>query len=272
MAPPLAGSPRVQGHRDYTTKVLMRGMVGPIDGKTYRDVMVPMDNTDEWLAGVASYVRTSFGNTGDLVTAADVARVRAEISGRKAPWTVEELERSLPRPLDAQRFKLSASHSNDTAPLASTLRGWVSGTPQIPGMWLQVELPQPALVTEVQFESGITATAGRGGGRGNLTPAPAPGAPPNAVARGAGDGGGSLPTVAGSSPNVGYPRAYSVQVSTDGKKWSKPVAQGMGTGGRTTIGFTPVRAQFVRVTQTDNIAGAPPLSIRNLRVYEAAGK
>jgi hypothetical protein len=43
----------------------------------------------------------------------------------------------------------------------------------------------------------------------------------------------------------------------------------MGTGGRTTIAFTPVRAQFVRITQTDNIAAAPPLSIRNLRIYEA---
>src|SRR5262249_44854165 len=90
MAPPLAGSPRVQGHRDYVIKVLLRGMTGPLDGRSYRDVMVPMDNTDEWVAGIASYVRTSFGNTGDLVTPADVARVRAEIAGRTAPWTIGE--------------------------------------------------------------------------------------------------------------------------------------------------------------------------------------
>ena len=43
MAPPLAGSPRVQGHRDYIIKVLLKGLTGPIEGKTYRDVMVPMD-------------------------------------------------------------------------------------------------------------------------------------------------------------------------------------------------------------------------------------
>ena len=88
MAPPLAGSPRVQGHRDYIIKVLLKGMTGPLDGKTYRDVMVPMDRTDEWVAGVASYVRTSFGNTGGLVTPADVARVRAETPAarRRGRW------------------------------------------------------------------------------------------------------------------------------------------------------------------------------------------
>jgi mono/diheme cytochrome c family protein len=254
MAPPIAGSPRVQGHRDYVIKILLRGMTGPVDGKTYRDVMVPMDNTDEWVAGISSFVRTSFGNTGDLVTPADVARVRAEIAGKKGPWTVGELEASLPRPLDAQQLKMTASHGADPQ-YAATLRGWSSGAAQTPGMWFQVELPQPALVAELQFDS--AATGGRGG-RANLAPAPAPGAP----ARGA------TPAPAGTSP-IGYPRAYAVTVSADGKKWSKPVAQGMGEGGHTTITFAPVRARFVRITQTDNIAGAPPWSIRSLRVYES---
>ena len=35
MAPPLAGSPRVNGHRDYIIKTVLYGMTGPIDGKTY---------------------------------------------------------------------------------------------------------------------------------------------------------------------------------------------------------------------------------------------
>jgi hypothetical protein len=261
MAPPLAGSPRVQGHRDYTIKLLLRGMTGPIDGKAYRDVMVPMDNTDEWVAGVASFVRTSFGNTGDLVTPADVARVRAEIAGRKGPWTVGELEASLPGALDAQRFKFSASHGADTASYAATLRGWSSGVPQAPGMWFQIELPQPALVTEVQFDSATVSNRMRG--RGALAPAPAPGAPPGPAGRAGADATATPP------PVVGYPRAYAVTVSMDGKKWSKPVAQGMGEGTRTTIAFAPARAQFVRITQTDNIPDAPAWSVRNLRVYEA---
>ena len=78
MAPPLAGSPRVNGHRDYVIKAVLHGLTGPVDGKTYTDVMIPMgDNDDEWVAAVSSYVRRSFGNTGGFVTPADVARVRA---------------------------------------------------------------------------------------------------------------------------------------------------------------------------------------------------
>ena len=42
MAPPLAGSPRVQGHRDYVIKVLLDGLTGPLGDKTYSEVMVPM--------------------------------------------------------------------------------------------------------------------------------------------------------------------------------------------------------------------------------------
>jgi mono/diheme cytochrome c family protein len=244
LAPPLAGSPRVQAHRDYIVKVLLRGLNGPIDGKNYRDVMVPLDNTDDWVASVASFVRTSFGNNGELVTPADVARVRAEIASHKSPWTVPELEATMSKPIDTQQFKLTASHGEDTAPYATTLRGWNSGTPQIPGMWFQVELTQPVAVAEVQFDS--MAAGGRGGGGG----------------RGAAPGAAPPPP-----PVVGYPRAYDVQVSMDGKKWTK-VASGKGDGARTSVAFTPTQAKFVRITQTDNIPDAPAWSIRNLRVLQ----
>jgi hypothetical protein len=230
-------------------------MTGPLDGKTYRDVMVPMDNTDEWVAGIASYVRTSFGNSGGMETPADVARVRAEIAGRKGPWTASELEASLPRLLDSQQWKLTASHGAETAAGAATLRGWSSGAPQTPGMWFTVELPQPALLTELQFDS-IASMSGRGGRGG-----PAPGAPGPA---GRGVAAGAMGPLV-----VGYPRGYTVQVSTDGKKWSTPVAEGKADGAHTTIAFAPARAKFLRITQTDSVADAPPWSIRNLRLYEA---
>ena len=64
MAPPLAGSPRVNGHRDYIIKAVLHGLTGPVDDKTYTEVMIPMGtNADEWVAAVASYVRNSFGNS-----------------------------------------------------------------------------------------------------------------------------------------------------------------------------------------------------------------
>jgi hypothetical protein len=184
-----------------------------------------------------------------MVTPADVARVRKDTAGRKTPWTIAELEASLPRTLDSQQWKLSASHAADAASGAATLRGWSSGAPQTAGMWFTIELPQPALVTELQFESAFSG-GGRGGGRGA---AGAPGAAPPA-------------------PVVGYPRAYTVEVSADGKTWSKPVAQGRGDGQRTTITFAPSRAKFVRITQTDTAADAPAWSIRSLRLYEAPAK
>jgi hypothetical protein len=264
MAPALAGSPRVQGHRDYVIKVLLNGLTGPLDGKTYREVMVPMGvgSTDEWVAGIASYVRTAFGNSGGLVTPADVARVRAATASRKTVWTLPELEATMPHQVDAQQLKLSASVNAEAAANAATLRGWNSGGPQASGMWFQIELSQPSMLTEVQFDS-LAAPGGGAAGRGGRGAAPgaaAPNAPPAAAAAGRGAPG---------APAIGFPRGYSVQTSTDGTTWSKPVAEGKGEGSRTSITFAPTRAKFVKITQTDAAADAPAWSISNLRVYAA---
>lgn len=97
MGPPLAGSARLQGHPDYVLYVLLHGLVGPLEDKTYLSVMMPMGgNTDEWIAAVASFVRNGFGNTGSFVTAADVARARAATASRKTPWTFDELKAVIP--------------------------------------------------------------------------------------------------------------------------------------------------------------------------------
>jgi mono/diheme cytochrome c family protein len=244
LAPPLVGSPRLRAHRDYVIKILLHGLSGPIDGRQYPDLMAPLGvtSTDEWVAGVASYVRNAFGNNAGMVTPEDVARVRKESAGRKKPWTVPELEQSLPRPLDSQFWKLTASHAADAASGAATLRGWSAGVPQTAGMWFSVELPQAATITELQFESMFV-----GGGRG-----------------GRGAAGGAAP-----APVAGFPRGYTVETSMDGKSWSKPVAVGKGAGPRTTITFAPTRARYVRITQTDSVDDAPAWSIRNFRLYEA---
>ena len=211
MAPPLAGSPRVNGHRDYVIKVLLKGMTGPLGEGTASaaDIMQPMgSNTDAWVASIASYVRSSFGNAGGMVTPADVARVRAATASRKNPWTLKELEPTLPRRIEGQAgWKLTASHSAETAAVALTTRPWTTGAPQAPGMWFQVELAQPAMLTEIEFDS-PGPPAGRGGGAG----------------RGAAAGGGAAPA----PPALPFPRGYRVEVSLDGAKWGKPVAEGKG--------------------------------------------
>jgi hypothetical protein len=135
-----------------------------------------------------------------------------------------------------------------------TIRPWTSGQVQQPGMWLQIELPQPVQLTEIEFRSSAVAQDSQpavpgaptrtGVGRG------APGAPPPPVLQ------------------PGFPRGYQVQVSMDGTTWGKAVAEGKGTGVRTDINFPPVKAKFVRLTQTAAVADAP-WSVERLRLYES---
>ena len=248
MGPPIAGSPRVQGHRDYVIKTLLHGMTGPLAGQTYTQVMLPMGTqNDQWIANIASYVRNSFGNNASFVSPADVARVRAASASRKSMWTFPELETSLPRAMAIDSSWIAtASHNVERAPMGLTLQAWTSGAPQEPGMWFQVELPKPANITEVQFESGppggSRGRGGRGGGRG------------------------------GPAPFGTFPASYQVQVSMDGKSWSKPVAEGKGTGASTSATFTPVQARFIRITQTGKNEDGSAWSVLGFRVYAAAGR
>jgi mono/diheme cytochrome c family protein/glucose/arabinose dehydrogenase len=234
-APPLAGSPRVQGHRGYVIAAVMHGLRGPVDGNTYTDVMVPMgSNNDDWISAIASYVRNSFGNEGTVISPADVARVRSASAGRRAPWTVAELQATLPVPLHPDSsWKATASHNPAAAPRAMNEGLWTTDEPQHEGMWFQIELPAPAPVTELEFDSP------------------------------AADGDAPAP------PPAGFPRRYLVQVSMDGTTWSQPVAEGEGDGISTIVTFKPVVTRFVRITQTATVANAPPWSIRALRIYAA---
>jgi mono/diheme cytochrome c family protein len=281
MGPPLAGSPRVNGHRDYAVNVVLHGLTGPVGDKSYTEVMIPMDqNKDEWIAAVTSYVRNSFGNTGPFVTAADVARVRAATTSRKAPWTIDELTKSLPAPIVNNGWKVTASHNDASASGALSLTSWNTGAPQEAGMWIQVELVQPASVSEIQFESsasggrggggGRAAAAGRGGRAGAAGPAGAPAAADPAAAAAAADAAQAAAPAPIDPATLGYPRGYKVEVSADGASW-RQVAEGKGDGATTVITFAPAQAKFVRITETAAVPNGPAWSIRNLRVL-AAGK
>jgi len=93
LAPPLAGSPIVLGPPEQSALVLLHGLTGPVDGKTYVTQMVPMaTNSDHWIASVLSYIRNSFGNQAPFITAKDVTRVRAATQDRKTSPTREEVK------------------------------------------------------------------------------------------------------------------------------------------------------------------------------------
>ena len=94
-APPLVGSPRVRGDKTLVIQLLLNGMRGPIDGKTYADMMPSMgSNDDKWIASVLSYVRNSseLGNKTSVVTAKEVADVRANTPVIAGGMTQQELE------------------------------------------------------------------------------------------------------------------------------------------------------------------------------------
>jgi hypothetical protein len=104
-------------------------------------------------------------------------------------------------------------------------------------MWFQIELPQPARLAEIQFDS--VSIGGRGGRPGRA------GGPP---------------------PEWGFPRGYTVEVSSDGASWTR-VATGRGAGAHTVISFTPTQGKFVRLTQTATVDMAPPWSITHLQLF-----
>ena len=265
LAPSLAGSPRVQGHRDFVIKTLLHGLTGPLAGRTYPQVMIPMGaQNDEWVAAIGSYIRNSFGNTGTLIAPADVARVRAATKDRKTFWTAEEIDRTLPVLVPAHAsWKLTASHNAAEARNGVSLSGWSSMEPQRPGMWFEAELPEPVTLTEVQFDAAAGGRLGGGGGggragRGRGNAQGAPGAP----------GAAADPAPAPPPPPLGFARAYELQVSTDGKAW-KTVATGTG-GPLTVAAFAPTPARFIRINQTGT--GESPWVIQNLRLYETRGR
>lgn len=94
-APPLVGSPRVRGDKTLVIQLLLNGMKGPVDGKTYTDMMPAMgSNDDKWIASVLSYIRNSgeLGNHASVVTPKEVADVRANTPVIPGGMTQQELE------------------------------------------------------------------------------------------------------------------------------------------------------------------------------------
>jgi mono/diheme cytochrome c family protein len=94
--PPLAGSEIVnRASPNRQLAIIIHGLQGPITikGTTYNNVMAPWGSlTDEQIAQIATYERTSWGNAASAVTAAQVAEVRQMTASRTTAWTIEELE------------------------------------------------------------------------------------------------------------------------------------------------------------------------------------
>ena len=228
MAPPLSGSKTITASRDGIILVMLHGLTGPINGKTYEAQMVPMNtNDDDWIAAVASYVRNSFGNRAGMISKQDVARLRKATANRNEPWTVETLRAVLPQPLKiTPEWKFTASHNSTAVGAASDGKAdtrWDTKAFQTNGQWFQIELPAETTVAALRLD-------------------------------------------AAKSRND-YPRGYKVEVSADGRTWGKPVAEGKGVGPLTQIEFAPTPARYIRITQTGSVKGNF-WSIAELEVFQ----
>lgn len=98
LAPALAGASWVTGPPEWLGRIILQGLNGPVTvlGESFDGVMPPHGHmshlNDTALAGLMTYLRRSWGNKADPVSAEMVAAIRTASADRSQPWTVEELE------------------------------------------------------------------------------------------------------------------------------------------------------------------------------------
>ncbi len=211
IAPSFVNNPRIIGDHDSTIRTLLHGLTGELDGREYEGLMVAMaSNDDQWIADITTYVRNSFGNKSGVTHPQDIAALRKQHASRKEPWTQSELEDLTP-PVLANRKDWKLTASDNT----KDLNGCIDDDPK--SRYTTGSSMKPGMWIQIELPkvSKVTTVT-----LDNT--------------RSAGD----------------FPRKYEVQVSNDGRKWSRPVAKGKGDGAVTEIAFDPTEAKFVRITQT----------------------
>jgi mono/diheme cytochrome c family protein/glucose/arabinose dehydrogenase len=100
--PPLTGTNWVSGSDERLIKVVLKGLLGPLEvnGKKYPG-QVPMTPfggllKDEEVAAVLTYVRNSFGNQGAAVSPAKVKQIRASTEDKKDFYSPDQLLKEHP--------------------------------------------------------------------------------------------------------------------------------------------------------------------------------
>jgi len=94
-APPFAGSEWVLGNPNRIIRIPLSGLNGPVKVKDVEwNLSMPAMGaalSDDDLAAVLSYMRSSWGNKAAQITPAQVKAVRAEIGNHTQMWTAEQL-------------------------------------------------------------------------------------------------------------------------------------------------------------------------------------
>lgn len=282
MAPALAGSLRAQAHPDYAIRVLLNGLEGSIEGKTYSGgLMVPMkEQNDQWIADVLSYVRSQLSNDASFVTPQQVAKLRAKTSTQKTLYKFDALNKLIPKELSVDStWVVSASHTfnpriggNQSATSAFTYEGWSTGKQQEKGMWFQIQLPQVMNLSEMQFITPPSMRFGPQGPRPQAPPAGAANASAGAQAQQRPPQGNGMPP--GPPPNIRtsptFPKSYSVEISSDGQNWTAVETNAKGIDGENLISFNNTKAKYIKFTITDPSTKPNeviPWSIRQMKLF-----
>ncbi len=100
--PSLANTPYVNGSEERLIKIILKGLMGPLEvnGKKF-DGQVPMTPfegllNDREVAAVATYIRNSFGNNAGLISPEKVQKVRQANKSKKDFYQTEQLLKEHP--------------------------------------------------------------------------------------------------------------------------------------------------------------------------------
>lgn len=106
--PPLSGTEWVTGDQVRLIKVILKGLMGPIEvnGKQYEGAvpMTPFEGlSDQEVAAVATYIRNSFGNTASPIQPSVVKEVRSTLSKKQSFYQSTKLLKM--HPLESKMTK-----------------------------------------------------------------------------------------------------------------------------------------------------------------------
>ena len=104
LAPPLNGSEWVTGDKNKLISIVLFGLTGPVKvkGHLYKapeingdmpGIGYDKDLPNEDVAQVLSYIRRSWQNNADKISAEEVSKVRQELKTRQKAFTIEELSK-----------------------------------------------------------------------------------------------------------------------------------------------------------------------------------
>ncbi|WP_373523041.1 PVC-type heme-binding CxxCH protein [Aquiflexum sp.] len=100
--PPIVGTPWVLGSEERLIKLVLKGLLGPIEvlGREYpgQVPMTPYEGmlNDNEIAAVLTYVRNSFGNQASAIRPEKVKEVRASVADRKGFYSPADLLKEHP--------------------------------------------------------------------------------------------------------------------------------------------------------------------------------